>query len=101
MEIDDSNVTRTFAEAHAIGCQDVTLARGDVHFCEAPGIITSVIHLDNEETKQVIAVMVYRDADQGRSTGHGYICQLNPKFAREIGASLIKLADEIEPNSKH
>ena len=102
IKIDDSESRKTGATVRSIGCQDVELACGDVHFCEAPGLITSIItHSEQEKAEGVVALLIYRPAGPGEDHGHGYLCQLDAPYAREIGASLIKLADQIDPKARH
>lgn len=102
IKIDDSDCRKTGATVRSIGCQDIELARGDVHFCEAPGVITSIItHGEQEQAEGIIALLIYREARPGEDHGHGYLCQLDAAYAREIGASLIRLADQIDPQARH
>jgi hypothetical protein len=98
IKIDDSECRKTGGTVRPVGCQDVELARGDVHFCEAPGLITSILTAgDQAKGDGTIALLIYRDARPGEDHGHGYLTQLDAEGARDIGASLINLANQIDP----
>lgn len=102
IKIDNSECRHTGGTVRPVGCQDVELARGDVHFCEAPGLITSILTAGNQSKAEgTIALLIYREARPGEDHGHGYLTQLDADGARDIGASLIRLAEEIDPRGTH
>lgn len=82
-----------------VGCQDVNLPRGPVHFCEAPGFLTSTVHADgDDQPATAVAVLVYDPVPlPGRDRGRGLLAQMDAAAAREVAASLMRLADQLDP----
>lgn len=77
-------------EATRLGCLDVMTPQGPVHFHDAPGFMTTTIERPGVATS--IGVLSYDPED-----GRGLVCQLDGDGARTMAASLLRLADEIDP----
>jgi ABC-type amino acid transport substrate-binding protein len=80
----------TRGEATKLGCIDVVTPQGPVHFHDAPGFMTTVIERPGVATS--IGVLSYDPA-----AGQGMVVQLDGDSARTMAASLLRLADEIDP----
>lgn len=103
MDHNDSSARYITDTVDTIGCQDLTLDDGaPLHLCEAGNLISSFMTGGAEPgPDSMIALVAYRDARPNGSPAHGYLVQLSPASAREIGASLIEMADKIDPKGTH
>lgn len=81
----------TRGEATKLGRLDVMTPQGPVHFHDAPGFMTTVI--ERPGIAKTIGVMSYEPGPPG----HGLVTQLDGDAARQMAASLLRLADEIDP----
>lgn len=83
----------------SVGCQDLDLPRGRVHICEAPGCLTSTVHADGGEKPATgIGLIIYDpDPQPGTGVGRGLMAQMDADSAREIAASLLKMAQVLDP----
>jgi hypothetical protein len=79
-----------------IGPLRLTTPRGEVELDEVQGLTTSNLTRDGEDLSR-IAVVVYQPGPSSRTPGKGLFVQLDPHAARSIGASLLKLADMVDP----
>ena len=77
-----------------LGCLEITTVRGKIHVCEVPGYITTTVSVAGDET---IGVILYSPPENGESHGVGSIVQLRPDFARNMAASLLRMANKIDP----
>lgn len=75
-----------------IGPTEMETARGVIEVFDAPGLL--VLHIDRSTEPDSIAIMVY-EPEPGH--GQGLICQMSADAARATAASLMNLADLIEP----
>ena len=87
---------RTRGTCVPIGPHVVAMSMGEVLIDDAPGITTTLV--ERENVPPSIGLIVY-DPHPGAAGGHGFglIAQLEPAIAREIGASLIGLANQLDP----
>ena len=76
-------------KAVALGCFDVQTPQGPVHFHDAPGFITTLIERVGVPTS--IGLFVYQPGEVGR------VVQFDADGARSAAASLLRLADKVEP----
>lgn len=88
------DATTSSGKAVPIGCMDVATTHGVIHFHDGPGFMTT--RLERVNVKPVIALFVYETDEMT-----GLCTQLTPEHAREIAVSLLRLANEIDPASKH
>lgn len=80
-----------------IGCHEYITGHGTVHYCEAQGLMTSAVHAHGDhQPPTAIAVMVQLDAAPG-FRGRGLIFQMDAAAARDVAASLLKLAADLDP----
>ena len=101
---DDPIVLEVTGETHTvtgitpIGCHDVQTPQGGlVHFCEGTGLFTSLIEGAGEGNPPTSgAILAYFDGENG-APGRGIVVQLTATAMREIAASLLLKADELEP----
>lgn len=94
IELDATGMNYGISVIEPIGCHDVITGNGTVHFCEGQGVITSSITKAGKA--ETVAVMAYIDGNE-TMRGKGVMVQLDPDAAREITASILRLADEIKP----
>lgn len=94
--LDTSESIKSNSCVEEVGCLDLDTPRGPVHFCEVQGIMTTVIRR-GERPVEACAVLVYHPPLQGADQGAGFLVQLDAEGARAVGASLLKLADQISP----
>lgn len=78
------------SEATKLGCLNVLTPQGPVHFHDAPGFMTTVI--ERPGIQPTVGVMLYDP-----EPGHGLVSQFDGEHARQMAASLLRLADEIDP----
>lgn len=97
IEMDVSGISHTITGTTPIGCADVETPYGLVHFCEGNGLFTSVIEANGEVTPPTAgAILVYVSGENGEK-GRGVMIQLNAGAMRDIAASLLAKADELDP----
>lgn len=77
-----------------LGGVQIQTPRGPVLLADAPGFTTIRVNHDDAPS---IAVMVYDPPAAGEEHGTGYIVQMTPEQARHAGASMIHLANLVEP----
>lgn len=77
-------------------CAIVT-ARGTVQVEEVPGLTTLIIN--RAAGASSVALLVYRPAEDSSQIGAGVLTQLDANSARNIAASLLKLANDIDPQA--
>lgn len=89
--------TRTFTRPAMtpLGCHDVRTPQGVVHFCEGNGLFTSIV-LGDDEAPISGALMAYIDGTEDKK-GRGVVIQLDAGAMREIAASLLAKADQLDP----
>jgi len=75
-----------------IGPAEMETPRGTIAAFDAPGLL--VMHIDRSSEPDSIAVMVYEPKP---GHGQGLIFQMSADVARATAASLLRLADQIEP----
>lgn len=75
---------------------DVTLVtvRGVVDAEEVPGAMSTKIQTTNDET---VGLALYIPPLAEGLHGRGMFVQLRPEFARNMAASLLRMANEIDP----
>lgn len=83
------------SESLALGPRTLRTPRGDVDVVDAPGFSTMLVQSEDPEWSRV-GVLVYDP-----ETGKGMIVQFDPASARTTAASLLRLADELEPRTDH
>lgn len=77
-------------------CQIVTV-RGLISAAEVPGYTTILVERDGGPAS--VMVMLYHPPCDGADLGTGLITQLSASSARQVGASLIDLANRIDGGS--
>lgn len=77
-----------------LGCRDVETPQGVVHFHDAPGFMTWLV--ERQDIESTVGIALY-DPDDGR----GLVSQHTAESARSIAASLLRLADQIDPREPH
>lgn len=98
-----TRITTSFPD---LGPMVVTTDVGPCLARDAPGIMTFVVNRDChcgrcEPGPPSIAVMVYDPIPmRGKRTGFGVVVQMAPDDIREIAASLLAMADEIDPQTR-
>lgn len=91
------NLHDVHSSAKKVGCLDIVVPRGPLHLCEVPGLLTTAVYANgNDKPATSVGVIAYRDP-RPSGQGHGYLAQLDANAAREIAASLLKLADQVDP----
>lgn len=90
--------TETFERSHgsveAIGDQVIATSHGDILAVESSGVLTLEVGVEGQPT--TIGILVYRDGEAGMQ-GDGRIVRLMPDMARTIAASLLRMAERIDP----
>lgn len=87
--------TQTHSRIPTLGPCAIVTAHGTVQSEEVPGLTTLLINRGEGESS--IAVLVYMPALDGEQIGMGVLTQLNANGARNVAASLLKLANDIAP----
>lgn len=86
---------RTRGEAVPIGDHLVELPQGLCCIMDAPGITTTLV--ERPGIPPMIGLIVYDpEQDDALDHGFGYIAQLDATIAREIAASLLRLAAQLD-----
>ena len=95
---DDFESTRS--NQRTLGCIDVQTPRGPVHAHDGRGFMSFEIDRDGVFTS--IGVMVYDPELAGpEGQGFGLIAQFDAAAARTAAASLLRMADRLDPRKKH
>lgn len=81
-------------EATALGCMDIQTPQGVVHSHDGPGFMTMLVERPGLPT--AIGFFVYDPA-----VGQGLTAQLPPNVARSVAASLLRMADRVDPRKPH
>jgi hypothetical protein len=76
------------------GCMDVQMDRGLIHFHDAAGMTTGLAL--RPEAPRVVTILLYEPPEAGERRGFGFLHQLDAEGARNMAASLTRLADEID-----
>jgi hypothetical protein len=93
LELTDTSL-RTKGQVQPLGCVDLETPRGVVHFHDAPGLLTTCI--EREGQPSTVGSWLYDPPDQPSTFVHGYVTQLEPDNAREVAASLLRMADRAD-----
>ena len=89
---------QTRGEAIPFGEHTIVTPRGDVETTDAPGYMTLLVeHSDPEFSR--IAFLLYAPGPDMATPGKGMIAQMTADQARNIAASLTKLAEHLAPGS--
>jgi len=91
---------RSQGEAIPFGACTVVMPRGDIEAVDAPGYTTLLVtHSDPAFNR--IAFLLYAPGQDTRTPGKGMIAQMTADQARNIAASLVRLAEQLEPGRTH
>lgn len=87
----------TFEDMHGtatcLGGQRIETSHGTVEIVDAPGILT-MLAINPVPADSRVCILVY---GPGEPAGVGMIAQLDPGNARTVDASLLRLADQLDP----
>lgn len=78
-----------------IGRNLIHTSRGLVDTVEVSGFSTMTISKHGKHIS--IAILLYQPPEKGEKEGVGMLNQLDAPSAREMAASLLRLADDVEP----
>ena len=92
--VDSSGAEIGGEEVTAIGCFEMDTNRGPVHFCELPGFITTTM---TTSAGAVVGMLIYAGPMEGEQIGSGRYAQMSAATARLVAGSLMKLANQIDP----
>lgn len=99
VQMDATNMTETDVDPAMplIGCHDVETPRGVIHYCEAHGVMATMVSGHGDHLPPTsIGLMSYIDPCEHRPKGKGLIAQLDADNARHVAAALVSLAFELE-----
>jgi len=91
---------QSYGEAAALGEQTIVTSRGDIETADAPGLSTLLIDHPDQSLSRV-GVLLYAPGPDANTAGKGMIAQMTANEARTIAASLVRLAERLEPGSTH
>lgn len=91
---DKPDATRTRNSFPPCGCMDIETDSGSVHVHDAGGLL--VIDINRPDKRLSAAgIVLYERGENGRS-GVGFCNQMGPDAARNVAASLLRRANELD-----
>jgi hypothetical protein len=86
---------QTRGVADKLGCMDVETPKGICHIHDAPGVLT--VEISGDGRVPSVGIMLYDPEPQTVSgKGVGFISQLDAGSARNVAASLLRMADRLD-----